>query len=569
MSLESVARHFSELGKKLAALKPKFDQQQNVHNPYDRVTFEPVISQDPDGMVNIRGHRVPPFAKVKLSVGEMVYVAWRGSQPIGILKFGWQKAHFAPVMISVGKSVIEELFYESSADEIFFRNDDAIVNLRIKDHITVTSFGSIGWGMGRDRFFVQTGAQIFAIFRIDRNPNKVLGTQARNLASKISLEHVENLATNTTTIDSWSNTDDNGTVVITATVASPGSTARRRSILLDDRGHLIGYYGTGASRGGSTDAPIHNIVFMGQREAVWVDITAGTILYNTRLHPEDFPGMDATVDFNTINFSHVPYNFSSNFTTIALPYRDAMILRMKTGSSGVPDIQLAFAAGVARIFSGQLQGVETYTPQPMSVVMRMRKPVSALLDNLTYIDSGSFSGSPQTLGLDWGVIGGSLNRVLWYRASEASGGAPTTAMGFLDFPAEGIPVDVAFAMPSRLKLTTIAGSNVVTSDVAITDATIIDLVQRNFIMFGKDLIYLPDLKFIGSSYSVPNTKTKIFVTPTAAGIKAIKKEEVLDKMDGLKNIPTELGYDPLFFGQFSYQLIPDSDALANLVSRAI
>lgn len=170
MSLEDFAKNFASLRKLFSQTRPKFDQQRESGAQYDRVTYEAVTSQDPDGTVDVGGNRVATFGKVLVSPGEFVYVAWKGSQPIGILKFAWQKAHFSPVSVSLKKSIIEELFIATGENgtDVFFRNYDQVTGLEISKFIGAATPTDVFWGMNEDVFGVMTGTDTFYVLRITR-----------------------------------------------------------------------------------------------------------------------------------------------------------------------------------------------------------------------------------------------------------------------------------------------------------------------------------------------------------------------------------------------------------------
>lgn len=170
MSLEDIARNFAALKKLFSASRPKFDQFQASNAQFDRVTYEAVASQDPDGTVNVGGNRVATFGKVLVSPGEFVYVAWKGAQPIGILKFAWQKAHFAPVAVSLKKGIVEELFIANSdnGQDVFFRNYDQVTGLEIAKFIGAVEPTDVFWGVNEDVFGVMTGTDQFYVLKITR-----------------------------------------------------------------------------------------------------------------------------------------------------------------------------------------------------------------------------------------------------------------------------------------------------------------------------------------------------------------------------------------------------------------
>ena len=207
-----------------------------------KLTSEPVESVNQDGTYQVRGTTLSATGLKQLEPGEVVVVAWKQGKPDAIVAHQVQRAQFPQIAVP-GGPLVEELFIANTTTgtrDVFFRNAAETVALQLGRFVVASSINSVKWGSTNEWFFCNVGTNLYAVFHLNRTPNKGIGAGALDL---VSLDRVENLATKTLPLAqlSFDGVGNPATIIVTPQ-GGTGYTISVSSLCLDTAGALIVTY---------------------------------------------------------------------------------------------------------------------------------------------------------------------------------------------------------------------------------------------------------------------------------------------------------------------------------------
>jgi len=156
----------------------------------NQIKSEAIEAVNEDGTYVVKGANIPASGNVKLSSGQRVDVVFKNARPRVIVGHNARRAHFGPDVVPIGNGVVEELLILQN--QIYFRNDRQFTQLKINNLDIEFESPPLGvrWGLDRQHFHVVMENHIYNIYKITRDPAKVLAekTPVVKFIKQIALE---------------------------------------------------------------------------------------------------------------------------------------------------------------------------------------------------------------------------------------------------------------------------------------------------------------------------------------------------------------------------------------------